>query len=193
MASMTAHAVMRVDKAMFWRFVTQAHSAHRYEYVGGWIMQQQAGGTRRHSRIASNIIAALAARLDPVVWVVNTSDRLIDLGAQVRQSDVSVERADTSSDASIATTQPVIIVEVLSPLSKERDLSTKPAEYMQLASLQAYLVTSQSEPLCHVWRRAADGVFSDAPQRLEGHDARFETVTPNLSIPLSEIFRGIVW
>ena len=48
---MTAHALMFVDKPTFYRFIVKAESGYRYEYVHGWIMQQQAGGTFDHVQI----------------------------------------------------------------------------------------------------------------------------------------------
>ena len=46
---MTAHALMCADRPTFYRLVAKADDRHRDEWVRAWIMQQQAGGTRRHA------------------------------------------------------------------------------------------------------------------------------------------------
>jgi Uma2 family endonuclease len=68
----------------------------------------------------------------------------------VRFADAVFERVGTPSDDSIETEHPAVIVEALSPSSEERDLSIKPLEYFQAASLDTYIVTSQDEVLCYV-------------------------------------------
>ena len=132
---MTAHALMYVDRATFYRFVANADERFRHEWVRGWIMQQQAGGTRRHGRVGAGFIGVLRERLDLETWVVSTADRLIHMPATTRYADALVERIDTATDDSILTDKPVLLVEVLSPSSEERDLSVKPAEYLALPSL----------------------------------------------------------
>ena len=187
---MTAHALMYVDKPTFYRFVEKADDGHRYEYVRGWIMQQQAGGTLRHARLGTRFATVLVSLLDPVVWVVTGSDRGIDTGETVRYADAVVERPGAPDD-SLWTGSPVLIVEVLSPSSEERDLATKPTEYLSLPSLVAYVVASQDEAKCYVWIRSADGSFESAPTIVEGLDQCIRVPALSVAIPLAEVYRGI--
>ncbi len=187
---MTAHALMFVDKPTFYRFVAKAENRYRYEYVRGWIMQQQAGGTLNHAQFGRRFASILERQLDPDVWVVTGSDRGIDTGETVRYADALVERAGAPGD-SLSTMAPVIVVEVLSPSSEERDLSAKPAEYLSLSTLQAYIVASQDEPLCYVWLRGADGAFTAAPFVVKGRDQTIQIPALSVAIPLAEVYRGI--
>jgi Uma2 family endonuclease len=188
---MTAHALMYVDKPTFYRFVVNADEQHRYEYVRGWIMQQQAGGTFKHARLGARFVTLMSSLLAPSVWAVSGSDRLIDLSGTVRFADAVVERIGTAADDSLQTEHPVVIVEVLSPSSEERDLSVKPLEYLRAHTLDTYIVASQDEVLCYVWQRRADGTFAEAAEVIKGRDKVVTIPGLGIAIALGEVYRGI--
>jgi Uma2 family endonuclease len=188
---MTAHALMYVDKATFYRFVVNSDERHRYEYVRGWIMQQQAGGTRRHARLGAAFCAVLRSAVDPSAWAVSGLDRLIEVSGIVRFADAVVERVGTAADDSIKTEHRIAIVEVLSPSSEERDLSVKAQEYLRAASLDTCIVASQEEVLCYVWQRRDDGTFTEAAAELRGRDKVIEVPALGITIALAEVYRGI--
>ena len=187
---MTAHALMFVDKPTFYRFIVKADEQHRYEFVRGWIMQQQAGGTLKHAQLGTRFTFELRRQLDPQRWVVTGSDRAIDVGDTVRYPDALVELPGAAGE-SLSTTEPVVVVEILSPSSEERDLSAKPVEYMSIATLQAYVVASQDEPLCYVWLRGPEGAFPAAPLTVKGRDQSITVPALSIAIPLGEVYRGI--
>ena len=188
---MNAHALMYVDKPTFYSFIASADERYRYEYVRGWIMQQQAGGSRRHSRIGAAFCAVLHRQLDAEVWSISNSDRLIDVGTVIRYADAVVERKGSASDDSLQTDAPTLIVEVLSPSSEERDLAIKPAEYLAISALDTYIVASQDEVLCYVWQRRPDGSFDQRPQTVKGRDQVIQVPQLGLAIALAEVYRGI--
>lgn len=190
--AMTAHALMFVDKPTFYRFVAKADERYRYEYVRGWIMQQQAGGTLRHSRIAAAFTAILVKQLSPEVWAVSGCDRSIDMEGIVRYADVVVERVELSAATSLETEHPVLIVEVLSPSSEERDLTVKLAEYTGQASLEAYIVARQDDVHCYVWQRLEDGTFPAEPMQMKSRTDMIHVPRVGVAIPLAEVYRGIV-
>jgi Uma2 family endonuclease len=122
--------------------------------------------------------------------VSNGSDRGVETSATVRVPDVVVERVGAAAD-SLATTEAVIVVEILSETSGERDLQIKPGEYTSLASLQAYIVASQDEPVCQIWLRGADGKVPAQPATIEGRDQVIHIPALSVAIPLAEVYRGI--
>jgi hypothetical protein len=71
------------------------------------------------------------------------------------------------------------------------DLNVKLAEYRGIASLQAYVVASQDEPLCWLWLRAADGAIPELPDEIAGTERSIDIPVLAASIPLGEIYRGI--
>lgn len=187
---MTAHALMYVDKPTFYRFITEASDGARYEYVRGWIMQQQAGGTFNHVQIGRRISRIIDTQLDLARWAISDFERGVDTPETVRYPDVVVEPVGAAG-SSLATTTPVLVVEVLSPSSEERDLSAKPLEYLNIATLQAYIVASQDQPKCYVWQRRPDGAFDAAPRVIEGRDQSIQIAALSVAIPLAEVYRGI--
>ena len=147
---MTAHPFLIVDKATFYRFLGSAPEGRRYEFVRGRIVQDMGGGTLKHVKIGRRISIIVERQLDPDTWCINSgSDRGVETSETIRLPDVVVERVGADEN-SLATTEPVVIVEVLSETSGERDLEIKPAEYTGLPSLLAYIVASQDEPVCQV-------------------------------------------
>jgi hypothetical protein len=68
----------------------------------------------------------------------------------------------------------------------------KLAEYTSLPSLEAYIVASQDEPICWVWQRTgADRSFERKPEDISGRDKAIEIGALGISLPMSEIYRGI--
>lgn len=185
---MNQKALIKVDKATFYDFVSK-HDDERFEYEDGYIVQQMTGGTRKHGRVAVRFLLALRAGLDPSGFEV-LPIRSVETKSTIRYPDVVVEPA-SEIDTSLATTRPVLIVEVLSPSSTARDLEYKPAEYTALDSLVAYVVASQDDVARLLWRRDSTGAFAAAPIEVAGADATLRIPELDLTIPLSDIYRGI--
>jgi Uma2 family endonuclease len=184
---MSVNAFIKVDKATFFKFA-QKHEG-RCEYVRGRIMMQ-AGGTRGHWQIAKHMIQILDRQLDPALWVAGGSDLAVDTGETVRYPDLIVDTAAADPN-SLAAQHPVLLIEVLSPTSEERDLETKPEEYLALDTLQAYIVASQDEPACLVWLRGADGAFPAEPVEVKGPAGVIRVAALSVEIPLGDVYRGI--
>lgn len=183
------NAFARVDKQTFYRFAAE-HAEQRYEFVRGRIVQQMTGGTRDHGQVSRRITRLLEDQLDDQNWAV-LPDRGVETPETIRYPDIVVEPADEPGD-SLSTARPVLVVEVLSPSTVATDLDVKPAEYLGLASLDAYIVASQHEAECLVWVRGADGQFS-APVEIRGIDSTIDITGRgfDLHLPLSAIYRGL--
>lgn len=185
---MTAQTFIKVDKATFYRFMAQEPEG-RYEYVRGRIMQQQAGGSLRHSRIGARFHLHLSRFLDDSRYVI-LEQRGVDTPETIRYPDVVVEAVGAPDD-SRATTEPILIVEALSPTSEDRDLFVKPAEYLALPSLAAYIVASQDEPACVVWVRDQNGQFPRDGIDVKGLSQSIEIPSLGVTIALDDIYRGL--
>ena len=183
------NAFARVDKQTFLRFAAE-HAEQRYEYVRGRIVQQMTGGTRDHGVVARRITQIILGQVDETHWQV-LNQRGVETAETIRYPDISVEPSDEPGD-SLSTQRPALLVEVLSPSSIWNDLDVKPAEYLSLASLDAYIVASQDEAACLVWVREADDTFS-GPREVRGRSAVVDVKGRGfaLSLPLAAIYRGI--
>lgn len=187
---MNANAFIKVDKATFYR-IAQSDPDGRYEYVRGRIMQQMAGGTLKHTQISKRFLRVLDSGVDQVKWIVSGPDRGVDTSVTIRYPDASVEPIG-ADPKSLSTRYPAVIVEVLSPSSEDRDMFVKPSEYLALASLQTYIIASQDEAACFVYLRGKDGNFPDEPEVVRGADKIIDIPALSLSIPLAEIYRGLI-
>ena len=185
---MNIRTFIKVDKAAFYRFIATEPEG-RYEYEWGRIVQQQQGGTFKHSRIAAEFVAAIRARIDLTKWAILEA-RGVETAETIRYPDVVVEPL-TDSETSISTLVPALVVEVLSPSSVDRDLYVKPAEYLSLGSLEAYIIASHDEAKCQIWVRDANRKFADDASVISGLDKSIEIPALSLTIPLSEIYQGM--
>lgn len=185
---MNARAFIPVDKAAFYRFIA-TQSEQRYEFEGGRIVQQMTGRTLQDFRLAKRISDLVESQIEAAKWEV-LRDWGIETDKTVRFGDVVLCPAGTPGNV-LATVNPALIVEILSPSSLHNDLDRKPSEYLSLASLQAYIVASQDEAACLAWIRNVDGRFPGVPVEYGPNDL---VAIPSLGIALSiaDIYSGII-
>ena len=177
-----------LSKAAFLHWVQRQEQRH--ELKDGWAIMQ-AGTTKRHNNICINFIKVLTSTLKPDEWAVQMADVAVEIGDDIRYPDVLLERFG-GDDKDLSTDRPVLLVEVLSPSSTATDMTVKLAEYTQLASLQTYIVASQDEPIVWVWQRDPQtGTFPSMPQEFSGQDGVILVTGLSISLPLSELYRGI--
>ena len=159
----------------------------RHERVGGsvWAMT---GGTVAHNTIALNVAFALRQRLAGTPCRVFMADmRVVTPRGDVMYPDVVVacgERRDTDQEVS----DPVVVVEVLSSSTAERDDSFKRWAYSTIPSLKHYVLIAQNRAEAEVstsdgetWRSI---VLRDATASL-----RLDAL--GLDIPFTEVFTGV--
>lgn len=163
----------------------------KFEWAGGRVVQM-ANVTRRHSRIVSNVMRAISARLDLDVWAVVATDFNVETDTFVRTPDVMVEPAEGDPKA-LGSDRAIILVEVLSASSVKVDFVDKLGEYTTLPTLEAYLVVSQDEPMCWLWQRQANGTFAARSEDIQGLEQGIALAARGITIPLSEIYRGIAF
>lgn len=87
-------------------------------------------------------------------------------------------------------TNPKMILEVLSPSTQDYDYGTKFKLYRELASLEEYVLVSQEAQRVEVFRRITSQEWRLT--RYDGPDTSLPFESLSISIPLSEIYSGIV-
>lgn len=73
-----------------------------------------------------------------------------------RSAETKHEYIERAPDDGHAATNPRLIAEVLSDSTEAYDRGDKWRDYRRLASLQTYVLVSQTEPLVEVYRRSGD-------------------------------------
>jgi Uma2 family endonuclease len=185
---MNAPLDLRMDNATFLQWVQGREG--RFELERGRVVQQMTGGSLGHAMLIGVFTAAFINRLDRLAWIVMPTELAVEIGDSVRYPDVAIEprRADTHV---LATSNAVVLVEVLSPSSVVRDLKIKLNEYTTLPSLQAYIVASKDEPIVWIWQRDAAQVFPSDPAEISGWSAHLPVDHLGQTIPLAELYLGI--
>jgi Uma2 family endonuclease len=183
---MTAHAPVTMTKEAFLAWAERREE--RYEYAGGRVIMM-VHVSRNHAVVASNIVAALKARLMADHYDVVAAEFAVHIGDSIRFPDVLVQRAQTNGKA-LASEEPIMIAEVLSPGSLHLDFGDKPREYLTLPSLDTYLVIAPDEPRVWIWQRR-EGAFPAEPEMVEGAHITLPLPALAIEIPLTEIYRGV--
>lgn len=124
----------------------------RFELDNG-VVRMMGGGTVRHSRLQGNILVALALKLKGSGCMpygpdmATRSHRL-----SVRYPDVAVYCGleTPENDKLKASDSPKLVVEVLSPTTRSRDIEVKLPEYRTIASLDAILFVDPEDETVHL-------------------------------------------
>ena len=122
---MNAPLDLRMDNHTFLQWVQEQEG--RFELEKGRVVQQMTGGTRRHAILATRFMIELSVRLDSSNWNVLPASLAVEIADSVRFPDVLVERVGKDGKE-LSSSDPVILVEVLSPSSVVRDLKVKLGE-----------------------------------------------------------------
>ncbi len=135
----------------------------RYEFFDGAVYAMS-GGSPDHSRLAANVISALSTQLGGKPCQAFTSDlriRVLETGLATHP-DVSVICGGLERDPEDrnTATNPVVIVEVLSPTTQRYDREEMAAHYRRIPSLECYVLISQEEQRVEVFSRNRDGSWT---------------------------------
>lgn len=168
----------------------------KYEFHAGRVYAMT-GASVRHNTISASTIIHVGGQLADRDCTVTSSDTRIHIAStgSYRYPDVTIfcgepnyweERTDTI-------TNPVMLVEVLSPGTAVRDYNDKLEEYTQIESLQAYVIISQDKPKIEVYQRDDSGQW--IYEFATGRDAEIgvRVVDADLRLSLAEIYRRVRW
>lgn len=130
-------------------------SAHRHEYVDG-VIYAMAGANERHNLIAGNLLSALSNHLPD-----RCRPFMSDMKVRIRldraeffyypDSMVCCAPADQSLDWR---DNPIMLGEVLSPSTERVDRSEKYNAYIQIPTLEEYILVEQATMRVELFRRS---------------------------------------
>ena len=162
------------------------------EFYRGQIFAMS-GASIRHNMIAVNVLGRLFGKLDGTSCRPFGSDQRVRVAANTLDTypDVAVVCGEIERDQEDrnAIANPRVIFEVLSPSTENYNRGKKFDLYRDLASLQMYVLVSQSEPLVERFVRQKNGSWVlDCFKRL---DDVVELGAIGCSLTLAEIYRGV--
>lgn len=185
---MASQPVSHVPPEDYLAFERAAETKH--EYIDGEIVAM-AGGSPKHGLPALNTAAQFRLRaaggscipFNSDVRVAVQWDRLItypDVFVVCGEVQYTDERRDTI-------TNPKVIVEVLSPSTRNYDRGAKSYLYRQLPSLAEYLLIEHDAPEVETYRRLPNNHWEI--ETVRGLDATVRIECLGWDLPLAEIYR----
>lgn len=166
---------------------SEATSAVRREYMGGYVYTAQAGASRAHNRICINIITALDGAAQQHACQLYQSDMRLSIEAlqSYFYPDVMlVCQPAEGGNKVMQETRPCFIAEVLSGSTASIDRLAKYAAYTQLPSLETYLLVEQNSRKVYVYQRSHQW----QAQELAG-SGEFYLPCLKLTLNLDQIYR----
>jgi len=161
---------------------------YKSEYVAGEIFAM-GGASPKHVLIAGNTAREFGNRLRDTHCQVYSADLRVQADADnaYYYPDVAVVcgRPEYRDGRRDTVTNPLIIVEVLSPATRNYDRGDKFARYRKLGSLREYILIDQES--CHVEhfvRKEGSWEFSE----IDDCQGTLEVPTLGVAIPLAEIY-----
>lgn len=167
-------------------------SEFKHEYRGG-IVYDMTGGSLYHSIITANVSRALGNQLADRDYTVTSPDVRIHIAhtRTYRYPDVTVFCGEPAFFAgrTDTITNPVVLVEVLSPGTSAIDHRDKLQEYIRIDTLQAYLLVAQHEPHVQRYLRQDSGqwLYTSASSL----DAEIALPPINCTLTLSSIYQKV--
>jgi Uma2 family endonuclease len=153
-----------------------------------------AGGSDEHNAIASRFAGLFMVRLprgcrsytpDQRFWIAAT--------ARGRYSDGSIicGKPEHPAHDDQATTNPAVVIEVLSPSSEGDDEGEKRRDFQSLEALRAYVLAAQDSRTVKVYRRADNGDWRAEPAVYRSGDS-FELPVLTAPIAVDDVYDDIL-
>ena len=185
-------AILRLSRRATYAdyLAAEQNSDCRHEYIDGVIVAM-AGGSDEHNALTSKLAIVLGTRLTGSCRSYSPDQRFwIAARGRGRYADGAIICGPPEHPAhdDQATTNPTIVLEVLSPSTEGDDDGDKRNDFQTLASMRAYVLVAQDERRIKVYRR--DGGEWNVAVYRDGDS--FELPTLTRAVPVAEIYDGIV-
>lgn len=166
----------------------------RSEYYRGETFAM-AGASRFHNRAKENLVIEIGTRLKGSPCQTFSSDQRVKVSATglYTYPDIVIVcgQPEYAAEDEDALTNPVAVIEVLSPSTEKYDRGAKFRQYQQLLSVKEYILVSQDEPLCERFVRQGDGSWNLTV--IAGLHGELTFTTVPARIPLADIYNGVVF
>jgi Uma2 family endonuclease len=168
----------------------EREQSQRYERISG-VIRMMTGRTIDHNRIALNIADALRQRLKDGNCEAFVNDvKVVTPAGDVMYPDVVVACGDIPGKATVLDA-PVVIFEVLSESTAERDHGRKRWAYQTIPSLRHYVLVDQDAGGVEVTSPNADGTWQSVI--LRDLSNRLELSALKVEIGLEEVFARVAF
>ncbi len=162
-------------------------AVEKSEYIDGKI-RAMSGGSEPHASIPMNMGALLWIGLRGKACRVLSSDMKVWAANAFYYLDLSVVCGPSAyrNGNKHVITNPIVVVEVLSPSTEPKDRGEKFIRYQQIESLRSYLLVSQTEPRVELFERGENGHWDYT--MVAGLDSMIAVPSLGITLALSEIY-----
>ncbi len=181
-----------MDLDDFEEYLADKPEHEKWELIGGRVVKLMVGAQMQHHRIVRNLAFELEAKLrargsdcdvfSETFWL---KERFLSLAVF---PDIMVQSGLPEDSDDTALNAPVVLVEVISPGSRNRDFGDKWDLYRRLPSLQHYLMIDRDRPVVDVFDRV-DAASWTGPRRVAGMNGVIALPALAIDIPMSAIYR----
>ena len=172
---------MRIEDFLAW----EARQEIKYEF-DGFEPVAMAGGSVDHVRIQRNLAIAVGGRLRETPREFLGSDMKLLSANRARHPDGQIVCEPGEGDATF-TTAPTVVFEVVSAGDEARDRVVKAAEYLRIASVQAYVLLDTQRVQLTVMTRVGDAWAV----RDIGAGGSLTLSSVGLEVPVDELYAGV--
>jgi len=167
----------------------EAKAANKHEFYHG-IVFAVAGSTNMHLMLCSNVQFQLSRLLSRRKCYVFAEARIVTPNSAASfYADVSVHCDQVLPANGLATTSPILVVEVLSPSTRKFDLNAKRKEYFRLPSLRHYLLLDTESISAMLYTREANQTWPKDPVELIDPKATIPLTALKLHLKLKDLYR----
>jgi Uma2 family endonuclease len=179
--------IMTIEAYLEW----EPQQDWRYEYAHGEVFAMT-GGTIPHNDIALNFYAALRSHIRSRGCRMNVSDVKVQVSPKspYYYPDVVISCDPKDLNARKFIQSPKVIVEVLSPSTSTRDRVEKFSEYLQMPSLQEYLLVDSEKISVERYCRGEGRMWLYYPY-IDGDTIALSSIEFELAI--AQLYEGIVF
>ena len=162
-------------------------AVEKSEYVDGEI-RAMSGGSVPHASIPINIGGELRTALRGRSCRVLSSDMNVWAAGALYYPDLSVVCGPITyrNGNKHIITNPIVVVEVLSPSTEPKDRGEKFIRYQQIETLRSYLLVSQTEPRVELFERGENGHWDYS--MVAGLENAVEISSLGVTLVLSEVY-----
>ncbi len=171
----------------------ESYSDEKHEYYQGEIFAMS-GAKLSHNRIFSNVFSVLSALLKGHFCQPFGSDLRIHIptNSLFTYPDISVfcGEIETLNDDQFNALNPVLVIEILSPSTKDYDRGTKFKLYRDIPSLKEYVLIDSSSVSIEVFSVNKSQAWELQEYKQPGASAKLTSL--GIAIPVSEAYLGVV-
>jgi Uma2 family endonuclease len=160
----------------------------KHEYIDGMV-HAMAGTSDRHNLIAGDIFASLIVHLRNSTCQPFIGDIKVRVSQKIYYYPDILVSCEQNPENPYFRNEPILIIEVASPSTARTDRSEKLLYYLQMPSLQEYVIVDQHKLNVEVHRRQENGnwitYYFDEP------DDEIQLQSVDLTLPINEIYRRV--